>query len=325
MGRPRKKDSDLPPRMHRKGRNFVYTPYVNGKLEWHNLGPDKATALFKWAELEGGETSNKTVGDALRAYVESDEFSELAERTQDEYRRYIQYHLMKVFGSTLLADVQPSHISQYVHKKGYVGNRHRSVLSNAYQLANLRGWSEINPTSPYQKIVHKAKEPRRIKEVFLEDVLKIREVAIPEMQRAMDIAWRTGLRKSDLLLRLLWENLSDTHLRVEVGKTRRALKFVLDTPLREVIESCPRRSEFILTNSDGTPFTVSGFDSTWRRTRGRSGVEDFEFNDLRRFAAQETVRISRDESQAQKILDHTHTNTTRIYLAGMAREVQPLG
>jgi hypothetical protein len=29
--------------------------------------------------------------------------------------------------------------------------------------------------------------------------------------------------------------------------------------------------------------------------------------------------------EKKKILDHTHTNTTRIYLAGMAREVQPLG
>jgi len=315
---------DLPPRLHKRGKNYIYTPYVDGKVHWHNLGPDKITALSKWAEMEGGDTGNKTVGDAFHAYLESKEFAELAERTQEEYRRYIQYHMMKVFGLTLLGDVQPSHVSQYVHKKGYVGNRHRSVLSNAYQLANLKGWCEVNPTAPFQKIVHKAKEPKRVKEVYLEDVLKIREVAIPEIQRVMDIAWRTGLRKSDLLMRLLWDNLSDTHLRVEVGKTRRPLKFVLDEALREVIESCPRRSDFILTNSEGAPFTVSGFDSTWQRTRARSCVEDFEFNDLRRFAAQETVRISRDESQAQKILDHTHKNTTRIYLAGMAIEVQPL-
>ena len=315
---------DLPPRLHKRGANYIYTPYVDGKLKWHNLGPDKTTALSKWAELEGGETGNKTVGDALHAYLESDEFAELAERTKDDYSRYIQYHLLKVFGSTLLADVQPSHISQYVHKKGYVGNRHRSVLSNAYQLANLKGWCEINPTAPYQKIVHKAKEPKRVVEVFLEDVFKIREVAIPEVRRLMDIAWRTGLRKSDLLYRLLWDNLSDTHLRVEIGKTRRPLLFVLDDALREVIESCPRRSEFIVTHSGGEPWSVSGFDSTWRRTRARSGVENFEFNDLRRFAAQETVRITRDEAQAQKLLDHTHKSTTRIYLAGMAMEVQPL-
>ena len=155
---------DLPPRLHKRGKNYIYTPYVEGRVKWHNLGPDKTTALSKWAEMEGGDTGNKTVGDALHAYLDSKEFAELAKRTQEEYGRYVQYHLMKVFGSTLLADVQPSHISQYVHKKGYVGNRHRSVLSNAYQLANLTGWCEMNPTAPYQKIVHKAKEPKRIKE-----------------------------------------------------------------------------------------------------------------------------------------------------------------
>lgn len=63
MGRRRKKNLQLPRRMHEGNGYYYYVSYSNGKRKWTPLGNDLALAHLKWAELENievGKTENVT-------------------------------------------------------------------------------------------------------------------------------------------------------------------------------------------------------------------------------------------------------------------------
>lgn len=309
---------DLPPRLHKRGKNYIYTPYVNGKVQWHNLGPDRAKALQRWAELEGGEVKQKTVADALMTYL-AEGTNDLAESTVESYTLHVD-RLMSVFGHMGLEDVKPSHISQYIYRRGYQGNREAIVLSNSFKLAVLKGWMEHNPA--WAGVITKAKEPKRVKEILIDDVLACRSVALPCFQRLMDFAVLTALRKRDIF-NLTWHSVSDDGIRVNVSKTTRPLLIGWTDELKQIIDDCPKTSVHVFTNSQGKPLTESGFNSTWKRIKQRAGVTDFRFHDLRRYALQEAERIGGIKF-ARQLADHTTAMTTQMYLAGAAKKVVPL-
>ena len=58
MGRRRKNNLHLPPRMRLRHGAYYYTPRVNGKQQCIRLSRDYAEALALWAEHEGREGKN---------------------------------------------------------------------------------------------------------------------------------------------------------------------------------------------------------------------------------------------------------------------------
>ncbi|MBK6702657.1 MAG: tyrosine-type recombinase/integrase [Caulobacteraceae bacterium] len=55
--------------------------------------------------------------------------------------------------------------------------------------------------------------------------------------------------------------------------------------LRKVLQSIPRRSEFVLTNSRGKGWSDGGFASSWNKLKKKSSASAKHFHDLRGTAA----------------------------------------
>jgi len=62
-----------------------------------------------------------------------------------------------------------------------------------------------------------------------------------------------------------------------------------------------------------SPITMEGFKTEWRRTLGRTKVENFRFHDSRHTAATRLVRATGNLKMAQQLLGHTEIATTSRY------------
>lgn len=304
MARPRK--NDLPVRMQEKAGTYYYTPKVDGKTKWVNLGKDRKVAMQKWARLEGG---GHTIAEALAEYAKSTAFLELAASTQNDYERHMEMWIEK-FGWYAMDDVTTAMLCEYVWERGYQGNRELAPLSGAYRVGLIKRWCASNPC----KGVIRAKEPKRVRAVLVDDVKAMRAASPQWLKVVIDVAVTTALRQGDIIS-LDESCVKDQGLLVYVSKTGRPILFQWTPFLKSLT--------YPLTNSRGERLNEYAIRSAWRRAKVKANVQDLQFKDLRRFALQ-CRRQSDNIHAAMELADHSDVSTTRIYLAGTAANVEPL-
>ncbi len=323
MGRLRRKDTHLPPKLHLRAGSYYYTPFVDGKVVWKNLGSDLSAALREWAEREGAEPEDKkgstgTVAKAIEKYVR-EVLPSRALRTQQDYRRYAA-NLKPVFGSMRLSAVKAKHIAKYLYKSGNTqANREMSFLSSVFDSALRWSWvSEYNPC----RQVRRNPEKKRSRLVTDKELQMLFEKAPPHIAAMVELVLLTALRKTDVL-KIKLEDLRKEGLYVKVSKTGRVRTYKWSPGLRAAIKrakALPRRvgAVNLFTNKAGEQYTISGFDSVWQAFKRRAGL-DFTFHDLRARALTDAKKKG-GRDYAQLLADHASGDTTEIYLRG--REVQ---
>lgn len=324
MGRRRKENLHLPPRLHKKGSVYYYTPYVDGKLRWIRLSDNYGEALGAWAQHEGAHVTGDTVGAALDRYL-IEILPTMAEITQREYRRYAGA-LRPVFGDVHLADMRPTHIAQYLdrHPKKVTANREIAMLSSVLAQAMRWGWVDKNPC----KGIRRNTEVKRRRRATPEELAALMAHADPQMRCVIEMALATALRKGDLL-RLRLADLTPEGLNVKTSKTGTWLLFEWTLELKDLVDRTRalRRhigSLYLFASRTGQPYTPSGFDSIWQRLMKRAGVEGLHFHDLRAEALTR-AKAAGGRDYAQALAGHKSGNTTEIYLRDRsAQRVRPV-
>ena len=131
------------------------------------------------------------------------------------------------------------------------------------------------------------------------------------------------MRKGDLL-RISLPDIREDGLYVQQTKTGKRQVFDMEPELRALIgeiRSLRRRvgSMSLFCTRTGQPYTVSGFDSYWRRIVQRSELEDVHFHDIRAKALTDAKRDG-GLDYAQALAGHESRNTTESYVK--ARDVE---
>jgi integrase len=325
-GRTRTVNKTLPPHLHKKGATYYYVALVLGKRKWTRLSDNYGEALAKWAALEGHHATGSTVGDALTRYLR-EIVPTKAPKTQEEYTRQIG-KLRAVFGDMKLDNVRGMDIAQYLDQSAakVAANREIAVLSSVFKYAIRWGWTERNPT----REVGRNTERERTR--YLEDaeLVQLREAADDQLKAVIDLAYLTGMRKGDLLtLRLA--DLTDAGIRVTQGKTGKAQLFQWSPALTEVVERAKKlkrraTSLYVFASRDGTPYSVSGFNSIWRRLKERAGLGDADvhFHDIRAKSLTD-AKEKGGIDYAKLLAGHASVVMTERYIrARSVQKVQPL-
>ncbi|BAU58147.1 putative integrase [Halorhodospira halochloris] len=320
MGRKRQKDKSLPPRMHWKNGAWYHVTSMQPR-RWTRLSANRAEATRKWAEIEARQQADDgTVGDLLARYEKSILPSK-AEKTQIEYRRQLS-KLKAVFGSAKPDDIKPHHVAQYLDMHAYptTANREVALLSAVYAEAMRWGLADNNPCRGIRRNKEKPRD-RYIEDAELE---ALRRVANERIKAIIDIAYLTALRKGDLLnLRL--SDLYDDWIQCRVGKTGQEVRIGWSDALREAVSRArklPRRasSMYLLANRNGQPYTVSGFDTEWKKVVAKSGIGDVHFHDIRAKALTDIAR-DRGRDAAQALAAHLVGETTEAYVRAREKHV----
>jgi integrase len=108
-----------------------------------------------------------------------------------------------------------------------------------------------------------------------------------EIAHAVELAAHTGLRLGDQL-RLSWSHIGEDAITLMTGKSKRRREATsLYQALRDVLESIPKRSTTVLTNSRKRLWKGNGFGTAFNRAKIATGLadRDLHFHNLRGTAA----------------------------------------
>ncbi|MNG68363.1 Phage integrase family protein [compost metagenome] len=337
--RPRKTENrDLPPGMYRRKR-----PKANGKV-WEALyyrdksgkdiflGNDLVKAKLKWAELEAKSvpkelTTMKGIFDEYLLKI----IPGKAARTQKD-NIYELKQLRTVFDSAPIDAITPAMIAQYRDSRSAKtrANREIALLSHVFNTA--REWGLTTRDNPCLGVRKNKEKPR---DFYANETVwqAVYEEAPPELKDAMDLAYLTGQRPSDVLS-MRKDDVEGIYLMVSQGKTGKRLRIVLEVDgvknsLGQLLERIMRRtskhlSPFFIVNEHGKRMSWPMLRNRWADAREAARVKaevekkpdlanriaQFQFRDIRPKAASEI----NDLSDASVLLGHSKEGITeRVY------------
>ena len=198
MGRRREKNLTLPRHMHQKNKSYYFVTWENGKRKWIPLGRDLAMARLEWAKLENiaDEDIESVTFAVAAARYERDILPQKAPRTQDEYRRQLT-KLRTVFGNVPLDAITPQFVRRYLDARGakVAANREKALLSTVFNHAREWGYTaSANPCAG----VKGHREFGRDRYIDDDELLKVIGVACRPLKDALELAYYTGQRPSDV-------------------------------------------------------------------------------------------------------------------------------
>lgn len=342
MGRKRTVHRDFPPHLKLNGKTFYYDHgIVDGKRKYTALGQDHPIALRRWAELEGEQVpaSAGTFGDAVKRY-RREVLKTVDTKTQAEYTRQL-LTLEKAFARLPLDKLTAEVAKEYFRRRSikrtdqkgrvrggpHAAARELALLSTVFNHA--RQWGYTNAANPRQGM----RLPKAKRTAYVTDAQykAIYEHADEILRDAMDLAYQTGQRPSDVL-RMSRADIQDGHLLVTPRKTSKTSRAKIRVPIvgelelvLKRIQERPRKitSVRLLQFSNGDAVGLQALERRWSVARAAAGIpaELAQFRDIRA----KTSTDLEDLEHAQKLLAHTSVQTTEGYRRGRRGDVvQPL-
>lgn len=334
--RPRNKENrKLPPNLYvrrRKRKNgdiWVAYYYRGADGKDVHLGNDLDMARIKWAELEAQDKplDLRIMGAIFDRYVR-DVLPKKAPRTQSDNLKELK-QLRMVFDEAPIDALTPAMIAQYrdSRKAKVRANREIATLSHVFNMA--REWGLTAKENPC-KGVRKNKETPR--DYYAKDVVwdAVYCKAVPELKDAMDLAYLTGQRPSDVLS-MRRSDVDGDFLMVKQGKTSHRVRVLLrvdgvENSLGTLIKQIAARNEqfsspYLIISARGKRVGHSMLRDRWEAARDAAqasaleagdaelaiAIRQFQFRDIRPKAATEI----NDLKDASRLLGHTEEEITR--------------
>jgi integrase len=329
MGRVPTVNKNLPKgvRARKRGLKTWYYYDTGGKPRKEiPLGSDYAMAIKKWAELEINAIPRHAAIITFR-YVAERYIKEViptkAPSTQKDNLRELAW-LYKFFDNppAPLEKIEPINIRQYLDWRGNIrGKREKALFSHIWNKA--RDWGYTNLPNPCAGI--KGVTERGRKDIYIEDSVfnAVYKKASQPLRDAMDMAYLTGQRPSDVLKMTEHDIGDDNTLTVTQNKTKAKLRIRIQGELAILIKRIQaRKSEFkvrnlaLILDDKGQRLTAYALRGHFDRAREAAGInkESFQFRDLRAKAGTDKAESSGDIREAQKQLGHSTITMTEHYV-----------
>mgnify|MGYP003333384193 CR=1 FL=1 len=135
--------------------------------------------------------------------------------------------------------------------------------------------------------------------------------APPEMKTAMLLALGTAQRRGDLV-EMKWSQYDGRVIRLAQRKTGAVLEIPAVNYLREHLDGLERRSDYILTNTRGRPWTGTGLSQTFLEVSRSVGIKDLHFHDLRGTAVTMLADAGASVPQIAAMTGHSLDGVGRI-------------
>ena len=321
MGRRRKNNFNLPPRMYLKHGAYYY---VSRENKWLRLSEDKAIAFAKWAEIEG-ETpkdigSEKPSVGSVGALIEKYMIEIAPRKAKSTYQGNLieAKNLKEVFGKMLVLETRPMHIAKYLDIRGIKApiraNREISLLSHMFSYAMRWGQIDRNPC------VGVAKHPEKGRDRYISDqeFANVKAIASELFVIIMDFAYITAMRKGDIL-KLRLDQITDDGIWIKQSKTGTKQLYewtdgLIDVVARAKALKRPIRGLYLFCTRQGQPYSDTGIKAMWNRVQikwAESGGQRFTFHDIRAKSLTDAKRLGLD---AQGLAGHSSAAMTEHYI-----------
>lgn len=340
---------ELPPHVHCvrvKGKPyFYYQPGRNTanaakavRLPDNPADPDWWLAYRAAASLPEQQTSANAVSVLVKAYKESPEWNQLKPSTKEGWAIYLR-RIEERWGKLEVRGIEPLHVlalRDAFASQPATANATMRCLSSLMSWSVPRGYRLDNP----------CREIRPLKggEGYSPWPDEMLALAAEEMREdlwwAAALALYSGQREADCI-KMTWADIKDGVMHVVQGKTGKKVWVPVHASLRPVLASIPRRATTVLTSSEGTPWTLSGFKSAWRKDKPKAIAEaGLVFHGLRKSAVVRlleagctTAEVQAITGQSMEMVEHyaKEVNQRKLARSGMAKwetavsEMKPRG
>lgn len=330
-------------RYRSKGRWYAYHRKAGIRLK-----TEFGTGEF-FAELAALERKLKTqaalpgtLGQLLSSYRSSPVFTDLAPTTRQGYARLID--LLKPLHAMPVVELTPQFIAglrdRIAAKHGRrQANYVMAVVSVACEHGKEHGILADNPVKGVRRLRRDRSLPAANRPWTQEERLTVLSEVPTQLRVPIALAMFTGLRKADVLT-LTKTAIRNGRIWRKTGKTGQEISLPAHPDLIKLLEEAPRRTAITFAaTTNGTPWTISGFNSTFikairklertgkieagltfhglRHTCGTLLVEaGFDIDSVRRWLGQKTLAMA---------IHYSETADTSVRMRGMMKKFDPLG
>ncbi len=256
--------------------------------------------------------------------------------TYNDYKMYVDDHIVPELGHLKLSDVKPAHIEKLLKKESKLSSsalqKIRITLNGIFETAIDNG---ICDTNPVRKTSLPKKEQKEIL-IFTPAEMKAIVDFLPKHKYGPYIALLiySGLRVGELLA-LTWpdidienkiitvrRSLKHTAHGTEVGKDTKGKKvrvIPFDDTLKGFLDRIPQTSEFVVSYKDSHHHTHSSFDTVYHQfftdlnADKEKKVPVLSPHKCRHTFATYMLRNGADIISVQSMLGHAQINTTTQY------------
>lgn len=327
MGRRPRNPNAVPRLRLRKrpsGTHYYYDHGGNPRRE-EPLGTDYGLAVLKWAEYENNRQAKDVVAQVVTFRHVSERYRAVvmpkkAPATQECNERELK-KLLAFFDAPPcpLEDITPQQVRRYINHRADApvrANREKALLSHIWNFARDYGFTTLaNPCAG----IKGNKERPRVMYVTDEAYASLWGASGAPLREAMDLAYLTGQRPSDVL-KMSETDIHDGAMDVIQDKTKTRLRIAIKGQLADLLariterkRAYPIRCLQIIVDERGRPMTEAKLRKRFVEARKASG-SDFQFRDLRAKAASDKADSSGDIRQAQKQLGHSSVVMTEAYV-----------
>ena len=307
MGRKRKIDTHLPPRVYRRPNGRYQFKPLHGKSEI--IAHKHASIDEVWSEWKKRtEVDGTSIAYFADRYYESNWFLALKPRTQHDYQVECSKLPLKVFGKSNASFITPSDIHKYMQGRAKTSIRRanleltwfKNVFGNAQRLG-------LVPVSPAKDLLplrlnqkQKAAQRARKRHVSDKDYTALLATVTAPVQVAMEVSYCTGIRQGDVL-KLRWEDIIGESIYVMEGKTDNEYFKQISPRLRAALELAKtlpghKHGGWVVRTRTGQQYTGSGFRANFRRSNQKlPAAQRFTFHEIRHKAITEAERSKKQE------------------------------
>ncbi len=244
-----------------------------------------------------------------------------SERTQMHYKTTLG-HSLPFFGNMKLTSITPKKIVEYRAMRYGKGikpstyNLERAMFSKMFNVA-IREWEWLKE-NPVSKVSRDRENNQRDKWLSEEDERRLLEHMPGWLREIVLLALHTGLRRGELLS-LTWDrvNLLQKTIIIQKSKNGRPRTIPLTSVAMGVLEEKARirslKTNLVFVNTVGKKISTSWVTENFIIARGKAGLDDFHFHDLRHTFATRLAQRGVDLYTISKLLGHVNITMTQRY------------
>lgn len=270
--------------------------------------------------------SANAISQLIKAYKASPEWKQLKPSTKEGWSIYLT-RIDTAWGKLETRGIQPKNVLKLRDNwanKPATANATMRCMSSLFSWSVPRGWRDDNPCREIKPLkTGDGYSP------WPDDMLELAQKEMREdLWWAAALALYSGQREADCI-KMTWADIKDGVMHVVQGKTGKKVWVPVHTLLRPVLASIPKRATTVLTSSEGTPWTLSGFKSAWRKDKPKALAEGgFVFHGLRKSAVVRlleagctTAEVQAITGQSMEMVEHyaKEVNQRKLAAAGMKK------
>lgn len=262
---------------------------------------ERYAALLATTQVAPRTLAEGSVGELIRDYKSSEDYTALADKTRRDYARMLD--LLAPVGAFPVGEIKRRHIRELrkpLLNRSRTAKLFTQVASKLFAFAIDNDLIDVNPAAKMKRLG----EPKSYLAWSDEDCAAFEKSLPPAaLLTAYMLARYAGQREGDVL-RMARTAYDGTGLTVRQAKTGVALWIPVHARLKIHLDALPSTTLLFVTKPAGTAYEPSTFRHAFRDALDAAGLEHLHFHGLRHTAGRALAEAGCTEKEIQSILGH---------------------